>query len=174
MKRSAQYLCDWVNLLMLMGNKNECILKLKDRENMLLKRYYRKVNENISIVDKYIKQKQRDFTQFFSSIHNEFQTLSRKFDQLFYHHPDGKYPKEKRIQKKLEFSQTMKKVLGEISKHFGNIPASLSYNLDNVLADYKKESEILNSQFRFFSERENDLRNALNIKDPVRRERSKK
>ncbi len=59
MKRSAQYLCDCVNLLMLLGNKNKCILELKDRENKLLKRYYNKVNENISTVDKYIKKKQR-------------------------------------------------------------------------------------------------------------------
>jgi len=36
-------------------------MELKTRENKLLKRYFNKVNENISTVDKYIKNKQRMF-----------------------------------------------------------------------------------------------------------------
>jgi hypothetical protein len=89
---------------MLLGNKNKCILELKDRENKLLKRYYNKVNENISTVDKYIKKKQRQFLEFFSNIHGQFSNLSTKFETLFFNNPNMKFSKDDRIKAKFDFS----------------------------------------------------------------------
>ena len=49
-----------------------------------------------------------------------------------------KFSKDEIIKAKGNFSNTLKRVLAEISKNFGSVPVSLHDNLRNVLADYKK------------------------------------